>query len=456
MGQSDRERKLTTIIQCPNCNSRYRLKFDIAEGQQVRCPNCQTIWRYQSESMLEPLEEQQESPAEQGHAGAAGAGYQSGPAFGQQYGQQADAGEHDNGSSRRGGLGAPVLDESGGQEPAWGTAGAAQAHEPAQQQDAWGTESAGTRLDSFWQRGQQDQASGAGFSDESEADQGFDPAIAAPSPRRNGEFGSFTASLADSGAMGQAGGEQQPGPGWASELAAVMQRGGAMPEFRGHEGGTAEDAGDFNAPGMRQEPGLSAGPGAAGAEPTGADFWRDTPVSRALGDGGQETFGEIGPDGDWQPMSLDSHEDSGRPRGSLALAAAWGIYFTVAAGLIASALLMRDSVVQAMPGAAALYARVGMAPPANALGFDGVTYAWVNRDGRSALEVKGVVVNQTGANVVVPPLRISVRDNQDMEIAKTTAPVVKDRLGPHGKSNFTLEFLSAPQSVAEIELQLQR
>jgi predicted Zn finger-like uncharacterized protein len=442
---------VTTIIQCPNCQSRYRLKFDIADGQQVRCPNCQTIWRYQSESMLEPLEEQQESPAVQGHAGAAAAGYQPDPAFGSQYGQQSGAEAHDNGSARRGGLSAPVLDESGGEEPAWGTAGAAQqAAEPAHQ-DSWGTEAAGTRLDSFWQRGQQDQAAGATFSEDSDADQGFDPAIAA-SPRQNGEFGSFTASLAQSGALGQAGEERQPGEGWASELAAAMNRGGAMPEFRGHEGGAGDAPEEISVAGMRQEPGL----GAAGMEATGADFWRDTPVSRALGDGGQETFGEIGPDGDWQPMSLDSHEDTARPRGSLALAAAWGIYFTVAAGLIASALLMRDSVVQAMPGAAALYARIGMAPPANALGFDGVTYAWVTRDGRSALEVKGVVVNQTGANVVVPPLRISVRDNQDMEIAKTTAPVVKDRLGPHGKSNFTLEFLSAPQSVSEIELQLQR
>jgi predicted Zn finger-like uncharacterized protein len=437
---------LTTIIQCPSCQSRYRLKFDIADGQQVRCPNCQTIWRYQAESALEPVEAAPAPhAAAQAHAAAAaGSRFET---------QHAEAHSHHNAYAHQ-----QHETETRQEQADWSPSAAAHTTSAPAQQENWNADTSDTHLNAFWQRGRQadegGEAAAGSYAQEDAGSHAYASAEAGAEARQSASFGDFVPGGYTQDQAAPQADSPPAGANWASELAAAINRGGHTPDFNAAYNAAEANAGTESAQELQHTQGE---PENTPGEPTGADFWRDSPVSRALGDSSEIRFGEIGPDGDWQPLSFDNSQNvRPRQRGGLALAAAWGIYLTVTGGLIAAVLLMRDPIVQAMPGAATVYSRIGMGQAGPSLGFEGVNYSWGQREGQPSLEVKGSVVNLTNSRITLPLLQITVRNSEDMEIGRGDRALGKKQLEPHEKLPFWLGLRSAPQSVAEIELQLEK
>ncbi len=426
---------MSTIIQCPNCATRYRLKFTIEDGQQVRCPACQTVWRFQSEPEPEqsalfaaPEPNPAEAPASpraaaeeaaQHEAGPLHASYDDDPSAYQSQAEEEPSAEDEYGdpsqqAAYEGFGAAPDMAD----EPEQQTAGEEEARPP-HAAASWGSSVVGD-----------DYA----FEDRA-ADFIRGPAIPSFSPTQDEESGETS--------------------NWAAELAGAINRAGY--ERRGPMG--PDNSGGENDSAFDDDAGNAAYQSAAARDSAQAEdenqhlaaeklsaFWRGERAAAAFEEDEFKGFGG--------GMPVRQPEDGeARPRGGLALVAAWGSYIAIMSGAVASIALFPEHVVDAMPGAATYYEQAGIPVAREPLGFENVTYEWLKRDGRSVLEVRGDVINMTDDSLRVPLLHISVRDDQSAEIAKTVAIIVKEPLAPSAKTPFTLEFLSPPKSISGIELQ---
>jgi predicted Zn finger-like uncharacterized protein len=368
---------VSTIIQCPNCNTKYRLKFVIEDGRQVRCPGCQTVWRYQAEAPAE-AEAAPETPPQQ-------AGLHQGFRT-----QTASASAYDQTAYSHGYHTA----ESHDSEPAQTSSGYADA------------------ADNDWQSAVDDRAAALSQFVRSSEMAASAPSYAAPEPK--------------------------PG-GWAADLANAIDKAGYEPKTT-YEGEAQQDR-------AREEfDGAALSADQQAAEQLSA-FWRGERAAASLDDELDYTMR------DQMPVKQLEEAALPRGRGGLAVAAAWGVYVAFMSGALTSAVFFRDGVVAAMPGAATYYKALGLKVTAEPLKFEDVVYSWSKRGERPVLEVRGNVANLTNVSVRVPPLHISVRDDQSAEIAKTVAHVVKEPLAAGAKTAFTLEFLSPPRSIAGVELQ---
>jgi hypothetical protein len=65
-------------------------------------------------------------------------------------------------------------------------------------------------------------------------------------------------------------------------------------------------------------------------------------------------------------------------------------------------------------------------------------------------------VNVTDRPVKVPRVLVNVRDNVGTDAVKATASVPREELAPRESASFTLEFVSPPENVAQIELEFDR
>lgn len=430
---------MSTIIQCPNCSTRYRLKFVIEDGQQVRCPTCQTVWRFQSEAEAEaPPEESavEEAPARQQPVEEPGYGA---PASD----MHAGYGDKNSSDSERSylddGDGEPVEDSASDETPSAGEALYA------------GYDAAQSDMTRFSLREQQEFAQTARFeTDVSRAEDSFEDETV------DYTQGSPAASVAAGSEVGGA----SAGADWAATLAGAINRAGFEPrtryDYESDETLEAQrkpaasayaDDDDADAFSGQQENPDETDAKTLAAERLSA-FWRG---ERAATTFDEEAFKSLG---DRMPVRQPQDDwDEKRPKGGLAVAAAWGVYLAVVSGALASAVFFREAVVEAMPGAASYYESVGLPVAIESLGFENVTYEWVKRGEKSVLEVRGDVINLSNADVRVPLLHISVRDDQSAEIAKTIAVIVKDPLAPGAKTAFTLEFLSPPKRIGGVELQ---
>ena len=88
--------------------------------------------------------------------------------------------------------------------------------------------------------------------------------------------------------------------------------------------------------------------------------------------------------------------------------------------------------------------------------FADVSYRWRTADGKPMIEVTGQVVNLTSHTVTVPRVLVNVRDAGGSDSVKATANVPARELAPRGRASFSLEFLSPPADVAQIELEFDR
>lgn len=143
--------------------------------------------------------------------------------------------------------------------------------------------------------------------------------------------------------------------------------------------------------------------------------------------------------------------------GGLALAAAWGFFLCVAAGLVVGFLAFRDTIANSQPGLAPLYRSLGMPVTLQHLVFQSVQYEWKISDNKPVLAVSGSVYNQANRKVVVPQFFITVKDKDpslDREYSANLR-IRKSRLRANQSADFDIELMSPSPTLTSVELELR-
>jgi predicted Zn finger-like uncharacterized protein len=142
--------------------------------------------------------------------------------------------------------------------------------------------------------------------------------------------------------------------------------------------------------------------------------------------------------------------------GGLAMAAAWAVFFSIISGVALAVVTLRTEIMASLPGTAALYRAIGFDVAESGIDFADVSYRWTEAQGKPMIEVKGQVVNITDRRLTVPRVLINVRDGDNSDAVKVTASVPTESLAPRESASFTLEFVSPPKNISQIELEFDR
>lgn len=137
-------------------------------------------------------------------------------------------------------------------------------------------------------------------------------------------------------------------------------------------------------------------------------------------------------------------------------AAGWLALCLILAAGLGVAYLMRVDVVRAMPGVARLYEAVGVPVNVRGLAFDNVSSEWTADGGRLYLEVRGEVVNITGASLRVPTVMFELRNGDGADIFQWAADVRAEPLGAGERARFTARIPAPPRAARSVQLRFAR
>lgn len=70
--------------------------------------------------------------------------------------------------------------------------------------------------------------------------------------------------------------------------------------------------------------------------------------------------------------------------------------------------------------------------------------------------IKGDLVNETDRDLVVPPVRISVRDHAKKELHSWIVRADQEHVGPRGKGTFSARLESPPTDAVDLEVRFAR
>jgi hypothetical protein len=120
------------------------------------------------------------------------------------------------------------------------------------------------------------------------------------------------------------------------------------------------------------------------------------------------------------------------------IAAAAGVLLLIGAG--AGLYFGRDMVMRMVPFTKEVYSMLGLGKEALGAGLDirSVASERVNEGGVEVLAVRGVVVNISSVERMVPFLRVALFDANNRMVQSTDAPPAKERLAPAGEIGFRI------------------
>jgi predicted Zn finger-like uncharacterized protein len=158
-----------------------------------------------------------------------------------------------------------------------------------------------------------------------------------------------------------------------------------------------------------------------------------------------------------ETRELARHPRRANGTGGLALAAAWGLFLCIAAGLTVGFAGFRDITAGTLPGLAPLYRALGMPVTDQPLIFEGVQYEWTTPENKPALNIKGAVYNRAQRGVKVPDFVITIKDADPAFDREYSAKlqVHGSKIKPEEHAEFEIELLSPNPSITAVELELR-
>ncbi len=114
--------------------------------------------------------------------------------------------------------------------------------------------------------------------------------------------------------------------------------------------------------------------------------------------------------------------------------------------LVVDAILIgwRKDMVRILPQTASLYAAMGLQVNVRGLSFDQVVTGMEVHEGVPILVVEGNIVNDTGADVAVPRLKVEVRNAAKQEVYAWTVAPPQARLQAYQAASFRARLASPP------------
>ena len=136
-------------------------------------------------------------------------------------------------------------------------------------------------------------------------------------------------------------------------------------------------------------------------------------------------------------------------RGFVGLAAS-ALVVLAAAGLFGVLAVERDRVAGLVPGAAGLYAGLGLTVNPHGLSLRNVKVDWVEEDNQTELEVRGEIHNLRDEERRVPSVVVVVQDRAGASLFHAMGSVGTGLVSRGGFTRFTARIPSPPAGVASV------
>ncbi|PWR25387.1 DUF3426 domain-containing protein [Zavarzinia aquatilis] len=136
------------------------------------------------------------------------------------------------------------------------------------------------------------------------------------------------------------------------------------------------------------------------------------------------------------------------PRRGAALG--WLLFFVVIAGGLAAAAAFREQVVEAWPPSGKLYELVGLPVAAYGLSLSTPTTERSSEGGAEILTVAGSIRSTIGQERPVPPLWVSLLDDQGRILRRELASPEPNLLPAGGEARYKVRFAAPPTEATRI------
>jgi len=136
------------------------------------------------------------------------------------------------------------------------------------------------------------------------------------------------------------------------------------------------------------------------------------------------------------------------PRRGAALG--WLLFFVVLAGGLGAAAAFREQVVEAWPPSGKLYELVGLPVAAYGLSLSTPTTERSSEGGAEILTVTGSIRSTIGQERPVPPLWVSLLDDQGRILRRELASPEPNQLPAGGEARYKVRFAAPPTEATRI------
>jgi len=116
----------------------------------------------------------------------------------------------------------------------------------------------------------------------------------------------------------------------------------------------------------------------------------------------------------------------------------------------------RLNIVKALPGAAQLYAQLGMPVNVRGMSFANVVYKREFENGLPIIAIKGEVINLSDQQKVLPRVRFGLLDGTEKELYYWTVRVDKKPIGPNARVKFVTRLASPPAGAEGLVVRFAR
>mgnify|MGYP001008650894 CR=1 FL=1 len=151
-----------------------------------------------------------------------------------------------------------------------------------------------------------------------------------------------------------------------------------------------------------------------------------------------------------QPIYVDREPET---KTSKPFSLVWPATGMVCLMLLAGAVGLRTTIMNAVPQSVGLYQAAGLASDNPALEIGNVVTTRTNRDGIRQLIVRGEIENIADNTVPVPPLKLTMRGQQDANLFAWTVTAKKNSLKAGEKSRFTAVAHDFPSETVNVEVE---
>lgn len=136
----------------------------------------------------------------------------------------------------------------------------------------------------------------------------------------------------------------------------------------------------------------------------------------------------------------------------LGLAAGWAGLLTMVALIGWVGFRFRQEISTLWPESSALYATFGVAVNSHGIEFDDVRYRRETDNGKPVLALTGKLVNVSGRELPVPPVRIVLTDDEQHELYHWNFPPPQPRLKPGQSLTFQTRLTGLPPGTPHLQL----
>lgn len=139
-------------------------------------------------------------------------------------------------------------------------------------------------------------------------------------------------------------------------------------------------------------------------------------------------------------------------RGRALIAAGWVLLALFVAGTLGGGYAYRHEIAAWWPATTRVYAAAGEEINLRGLEFRNVTYERQTEEGLPVLAITGEVVNITGKPVLLPRLRVGLRDENQNELYHWTFALDETELPANEAASFITRLSSPPPESRDIEI----